>query len=188
MTSDGVFVHDRGLCESSEVGSGTRIWAFAHVMAGATVGQDCNICDHAFVEGGAVLGDRVTVKNAVQVWDKVTVGNDVFLGPNMIFTNDLRPRNRFKRTADEFLSTVVEDGVTIGANATIVCGTRLGHDCFVGAGSVVIADVPPYALVVGNPARQIGWVCVCGNRLDASLRCSCNREYTLVSATTLTAV
>ena len=175
--ANGVFVHERGLCESENVGSGTRVWAFAHVMAGATIGDDCNICDHAFIETGAVLGNRVTVKNAVLVWDKVTVGDDVFLGPNMIFTNDMRPRIKFKKDAHQFLPTVVEDGVSIGANATIVCGVTLGHDCFVGAGAVVASDVPAHALMVGNPARQIGWVCECGERLDDLLRCACGTGY-----------
>ena len=175
--SEGFFVHERGLCESSTVGDGTRVWAFAHVMPGAVIGQDCNIGDHAFIESGAVLGDRVTVKNAVLVWDKVTVGNDVFLGPNMIFTNDMNPRVKFKKDASGFLPTVVEDGVSIGANATIVCGTRLGHDCFIGAGAVVVDDVPPHALMVGNPARRIGWVCECGERLDDTLECMCGRSY-----------
>ena len=177
--ADGVFVHDRGLCESTSVGEGTRVWAFAHVMEGAIIGNSCNIGDHAFIEAGAVLGDRVTVKNAVLVWDKVVIGNDVFLGPNMIFTNDMRPRVKFKKDASQFLPTTVENGVSIGANATIVCGVTLGHDCFIGAGAVVTSDVPAYALMVGNPARQIGWVCECGDRLNDHLRCNCGRTYVL---------
>lgn len=179
--ADGVFVHERGLCESETVGGGTRVWAFAHVMPGALIGNDCNIGDHAFIESGAVLGDRVTVKNAVLVWDKVSIGNDVFLGPNMIFTNDMNPRVKFKKDASGFLPTVVEDGVSIGANATIVCGTRLGHDCFIGAGAVVVTDVPAHALMVGNPARQVGWVCECGKKLSPALACDCGRRYKLSS-------
>lgn len=171
MAPEGVFIHPNALCESDDVGSGTRVWAFAHVLPGAVVGSDCNICDHAFIEGGAHLGDRVTVKNAVLVWDGVTVGSDVFLGPNMIFTNDFDPRAHVKKGHDALDRTVVEDGATIGANATIVCGNTIGKHSFVGAGSVVIQDVPAHALVVGNPARMIGWVCRCGERLGEDLVC-----------------
>jgi UDP-2-acetamido-3-amino-2,3-dideoxy-glucuronate N-acetyltransferase len=175
-----VFVHDRALCESEEIGPRTRVWAFAHVMKGARVGADCNVCDHAFIEGGAVVGNKVTIKNAVQVWDRVTVEDEVFLGPGMIFTNDPRPRAAFKKPASEFLPTRVRRGASIGANATIVCGTTIGEQAFVGAGAVVIRDVPPHALVVGNPARRIGWMCSCGERLPASLACGCGRSYRLL--------
>ncbi len=159
------FVHEKALCESTDVGAGTRVWAFAHVMKGAKVGEDCNLCDHSFIESGAVLGNKVTVKNAVLVWDKVTVEDEVFLGPNMVFTNDMNPRVAFKKSPDTFLPTRVRRGSSIGANATIVCGVTLGENCFVGAGSVVIRDVPAYAMVVGNPARRIGWMCACGEKL-----------------------
>lgn len=172
-----VFVHERGLCESDAVGPRTRIWAFAHVLKGAVVGADCNICDCAFIEGGARLGDRVTVKNAVLVWDKVTVEDEVFLGPNMVFTNDMNPRVAFKKPPETFLPTLVKRGASIGANATIVCGTTIGENAFIGAGTVVIRDVPAHALVVGNPARQVGWVCACGERLPATLACACGRRY-----------
>jgi UDP-2-acetamido-3-amino-2,3-dideoxy-glucuronate N-acetyltransferase len=172
-----VFVHDKALCESDDVGPGTRVWAFAHVMAGARIGADCNVCDHAFIETGAVVGDRVTVKNNVLLWDKVTVEDDVFLGPNAVFTNDLVPRAALKKDPSAFAPTLVRRGASIGANATIVCGVTVGEHAFVGAGAVVIADVPAHALVVGNPARAIGWVCVCGERLPDSLVCSCGRRY-----------
>lgn len=175
-----VFVHERALCESDDVGPRTRVWAFAHVMTGARVGADCNVCDHAFVESGAVIGDRVTIKNAVLVWDKVVVEDDVFLGPNMVFTNDPNPRVAFKKTPDRFLPTRVGRGASIGANATVVCGATLGAHCFVGAGSVVVRDVPAHALVYGNPARRRGWMCACGEKLDASLRCGCGRAYELL--------
>lgn len=172
-----VFVHDRALCESDSIGPRTRIWAFAHVMKGAIVGADCNVCDHAFIESGACLGDRVTVKNCVLIWDKVTVQDEVFLGPNMVFTNDMNPRVAFKKSGDKFLPTLVRKGASIGANATIVCGVTVGEAAFVGAGSVVIRDVPAHALVVGNPARAIGWVCACGERLSGELACVCGRRY-----------
>ena len=125
-----VFVHDRGLCESEDVGAGTRVWAFAHVMDGARVGRDCNICGGAFIESGAVLGDGVTVKNNVLVWDKVVVEDDCFLGPNAVFTNDFRPRAAIKKGHDGLLGTHVHQGATIGANATVVCGVRIGEHAF----------------------------------------------------------
>lgn len=174
MTSPAnVFVHERALCESDRVGPGTRIWAFAHVMEGAVIGADCNVCGHAFIEAGAVVGDRVVVKNAVLIWDGVTIGDDVFVGPNAVFTNDLDPRAAYKKSRNEFLPTQVEDGASIGAQATIVCGVTIGRSAFVGAGAVVTADVPAHGLVVGNPARRVGWICECGLRLEDSLICEC---------------
>jgi UDP-2-acetamido-3-amino-2,3-dideoxy-glucuronate N-acetyltransferase len=175
-----VFIHDRALCESEDVGARTRIWAFAHVMKGARLGTDCNVGDHAFIESGAVLGNHVTVKNCVLVWDRVTVEDEVFLGPNMVFTNDLRPRAAFKNPPEKFLATRVQRGASIGANATIVCGVTLGEQCFVGAGSVVTKDVPAYALVVGNPAKRRGWMCACSEKLPARLECRCGRTYELL--------
>lgn len=182
MTDAGVFVHPQGLCESDEVGAGTRVWAFAHVMKGAVVGRDCNVGGGAFVEAGARVGDRVTIKNNVLVWDKVVVEDDVFLGPNAVFTNDMNPRAAHRKPPEAFLPTVVRRHASIGANATIVCGTTIGEAAFVGAGSVVVRDVPAHALVVGNPARHIGWVCECGERLPDSLACGCGRRYELVDA------
>lgn len=172
-----VFVHPQGLCESLLVGPRTRIWAFAHVLAGAEIGADCNICDHAYVEGGARLGDRVTVKNSVLIWDGVTIEDEVFLGPGMVFTNDPRPRASVKKDRDQLLPTLVRRGATIGANATVVCGVTVGRSAMVGAGAVVIADVPAYALVVGTPARRVGWACECGAGLGQDLTCACGRRY-----------
>jgi len=181
--SEDVFVHERGLCESESVGKGTRVWAFAHVMKGATIGEGCNVGGGAFVESGVVIGDRVTIKNGVQIYDKVTIEDDVFLGPNMIFTNDMNPRAAFKKPVDEFLPTLVKTGVSIGANATIVCGVTLGEHAFIGAGTVVIRDVPAHAMMVGNPAKQIGWMCVCGGKLgetEGTFWCAdCDRNYEL---------
>ncbi|MGY1694448.1 acyltransferase [Geodermatophilus sp. SYSU D00814] len=173
----GVQVHRLGLCESDDVGPGTRIWAWAHVLPGARVGVDCNVCDHAYVEGGARLGDRVTVKNGVLVFDGVDIGDDVFLGPGVVFTNDLRPRAHVKKGADALLPTVVEDGVTLGAGTVVVCGTRIGRHAFAAAGSVVTRDVPAHAFVAGNPARQRGWVCACGERLDDLTCAACGAAY-----------
>jgi len=174
---DAVFVHEKALVETEEIGAGTRIWAFAHVMDGAKIGPDCNICDHVFVETGAVIGRGVTVKNNVLVWDGVTVEDDVFLGPNVVFTNDLTPRAHIKKHRDQFARTRVKRGATIGANATIVCGITVGAMAFIGAGSVVTRDIPSHGLAVGNPARLRGWVCECGLTLPDDLRCSCGRRY-----------
>lgn len=148
-----VQVHPAALCESDEIGDGTRVWAFAHVLPGAVIGADCNICDHVYVEGGAVLGDRVTVKSGVQVWDGVRLGDDVFVGPNATFTNDLFPRS--KAFYDAYTPTVVEAGASIGAGAVVVAGVTVGAGALVGAGAVVTKDVPPRTIVVGNPARVL---------------------------------
>jgi UDP-2-acetamido-3-amino-2,3-dideoxy-glucuronate N-acetyltransferase len=174
-----VFVHEKALCESETVGPGTRVWAFAHVMKGAVVGAGCNICDHAFIESGARVGDRVIVKNNALIWDKVTLEDDVFIGPNAVFTNDFIPRAAFKNTPDRFLATLVRRNATIGANATIVCGVTIGESAFVGAGAVIVRDVPRHAMMVGNPARRIGWMCACGKKLPRDLRCACGRRYGL---------
>lgn len=182
-----VFIHAQALVEpGARIGDGTRVWAFAHVMSGAVIGPDCNICDGAFIESGARLGRHVTVKNGVLLWDKVTIEDEVFLGPQVVFTNDLNPRAAFKKPRSGFRPTRVKRGATIGANATIVCGVTLGEGCFVGAGSVVTANVPAYALVVGNPARQTGWMCVCGAQLGefskrpkSTLTCRCRRKFEL---------
>ncbi len=150
------FIHPDARCESDTVGAGTRIWAFAHVLPGARIGEDCNICDGVFVEGEAVIGDRVTVKNGVQIWDGIQLGDDVFVGPNATFTNDPFPRSRVYD--HEVPVTIVEDGASIGGNATILPGRRIGRRAMVGAGAVVTKDVPDFAIVVGNPARVIGSV------------------------------
>ncbi len=167
------FIHSTALVETDQIGPDTRIWAFAHVLAGARVGARCNVCDHAFIESGAVVGDNVTVKNNVCVWDGVTLEDDVFVGPNVAFTNDRYPRSarmpeareRYASPAGWLVETVVERGASIGANATILPGVRIGRYSMVGAGAVVTCDVEPFALVVGAPARRIGDVCRCGQRL-----------------------
>lgn len=153
---DGVFVHPQGICESESVGAGTRVWAFAHVLPGAVLGTDCNICDGVLIENDVVVGDRVTVKSGVQLWDGLRVGDDVFLGPNATFTNDPFPRS--KMTPDRFLTTEIHDGASIGANATVLPGVTIGRGAMVGAGTVVTSDVPANAKVVGNPGRIIGYV------------------------------
>lgn len=150
-----VFVHPSGICESEHVGDGTRIWAFAHVLPGARLGSDCNINDHVFIENDVVVGDRVTVKSGVQLWDGVRLGDDVFVGPNATFTNDPFPRS--KQYPESFAQTVVGPGASIGANAVILPGVRVGRRAMIGAGAVVVRDVPAHAIVVGNPARIVGY-------------------------------
>lgn len=159
------FVHPHALVESDSIGPRTRIWAFAHVMKGARIGADCNICDHAFVESGVVLGNNVTVKNGVALWNGLTVEDNVFLGPNCVFTNDRNPRAFVKKSESELSPTVIRSNATIGANVTLLCGSTIGQYAFVGAGTVVLRSIPDFALVVGNPARQIGWMCECAHRL-----------------------
>jgi acetyltransferase-like isoleucine patch superfamily enzyme len=154
--ADAYFVHPCALCETEAVGDDTRIWAFAHVLPGAKIGRDCNICDGVFVEGDVVMGDRVTVKCGVQLWDGLRVGNDVFIGPNASFANDMFPRSRHPPA--EFAVTSVHDGASIGANATILPGVTIGRKAMIGAGAVVTADVPANAKVVGNPGIIIGYV------------------------------
>jgi acetyltransferase-like isoleucine patch superfamily enzyme len=147
------FVHKNAICDSNNIGHGTRIWAFSHVLKDAQIGTDCNICENVYIENLAVVGNRVTIKNGVQIWDQVLVEDDVFIGPNVTFTNDKFPRS--KKYPAEYLRTVVQKGASIGANATILPGIVIGKGSMVGAGSVVTKDVPNYTLVIGNPARII---------------------------------
>jgi len=149
------FQHSHALVESAAIGADTRIWAFVHVLPGARIGADCNICDHVFIENDVVIGDRVTIKCGVQVWDGVRLEDDVMVGPNATFTNDMYPRSK---QPFELKSTVVKAGASIGANATILCGITIGRGAMVGAGSVVTRDVPDRALVVGNPARVVRYL------------------------------
>ena len=150
------FVHPQGICESSHVGENSRIWAFAHVLPNAVIGAECNICDGVFIENDVVVGDRVTIKCGVQLWDGVLLEDDVFIGPNVTFTNDSFPRS--KVFPEKFLKTIVRKGASLGANATILPGLEIGSRAMIGAGSVVTRSVPPNAIVVGNPARIIGYV------------------------------
>lgn len=174
------YVHPSALVESDDIGAGTRVWAFAHVMPGAHVGKNCNVGDHAFLESGASIGNNVTIKNNVCVWVGVTVEDDVFIGPNATFTNDRFPRSpRMREAVDRYakaeqwlLPTVVERGASIGANATILPGVRVGRYSMVAAGALVTADVPPFALVIGSPARRVADLCRCGQKLAACYRTS----------------
>jgi len=150
------YVHLLGCCESNQIGDRTRVWAFAHVLPGARIGADCNICDHVFVENDVVVGDRVTIKCGVQLWDGLRVEDDVFIGPNATFTNDPFPRS--KQYPEAFAQTTIGRGASIGANATILPGVVIGRYAMIGAGAVVTRSVPPHAIVMGNPARITGYV------------------------------
>jgi acetyltransferase-like isoleucine patch superfamily enzyme len=155
-TRAGVFVHPAAICESASIGTKTRVWAFAHILPGARIGEDCNICDHVFIENDVVIGDRVTVKSGVQLWDGLRIGDDVFIGPNATFSNDKYPRS--KQYQSVVLQTVVERGASIGGGAVILPGVRIGARAMVGAGAVVTQNVPSRAIVSGNPARIVGYV------------------------------
>jgi UDP-2-acetamido-3-amino-2,3-dideoxy-glucuronate N-acetyltransferase len=162
------FAHPLALVESQDIGPGTRIWAFAHILPGARIGAECNICDHTFIETGVVLGNNVTVKNGVAIWRGVTVEDNVFLGPNCVLTNDPNPRAYIKKPSAALQTTLIRANATVGANATILCGITIGQHAFIGAGAVVLRSILDFALMVGNPARQVGWMCCCARRLPLS--------------------
>ena len=143
------------IVETSAIGKDTRIWAFVHILPGAVIGEDCNLCDHVFIENDVVIGNRVTIKSGVQIWDGITVEDDVFIGPNATFTNDPFPRS--KQFLEHYPRTALHQGASIGANATILPGLSIGQYAMIGAGTVVTKNVPPFAIVVGNPARIIGY-------------------------------
>lgn len=174
------YLHPQALVDDgARIGPRTRVWAFSHVFAGARIGADCNLCDHTLVEGAVRIGDRVTLKSGVYLWDGVIVEDDVFIGPAAAFTNDRTPRSRCRPEA--YPETRLARGASIGAHATVLPGLRIGRWALVGAGSVVTRDVEDHALVYGNPARFAGWVCVCAKRLELSgpgdVQCDCGRRY-----------
>lgn len=180
------FVHPNALVESDKIGAKTRIWAFAHVLKGAVIGEDCNLCDYVFVENEVTIGSRVTIKNGISIWDGLEIEDDVFLGPNAAFTNDMFPRS--KRHSGNYLKTLLKKGASVGANATILCGITLGRYCLVGAGAVVTKSIPDFALVTGNPARFRYWVSKTGEKLQFDENNNAvdseNNKYKLIKAAT----
>ena len=176
------FVHESSyIDEPVSIGDGTKIWHFCHVMQDSQIGRNCTLGQNVNIDSSVCVGNNVKIQNNVSVYKKVTIEDDVFCGPSVVFTNVINPRSAVPRTIDEYDSTLVKRGATIGANATIVCGVTIGEHAFIGAGSVVTRDVSDYALVYGNPARQHGWMCQCGTRLkltDNFAQCDCcHREY-----------
>jgi UDP-2-acetamido-3-amino-2,3-dideoxy-glucuronate N-acetyltransferase len=179
------FVHPSSFVdEEAEVGNGTKIWHFCHIMPRARIGQNCNLGQNVFVASDVTIGNNVKIQNNVSLYTGVVLEDDVFLGPSMVFTNVINPRSHVPRR-EEYQTTQVKRGASIGANATILCGVTLGRYCFVGAGGVVSKDIPDYALVYGNPARIRGWMCQCGIKLplkadetDGEAGCpSCQTRY-----------
>ncbi|MES2559964.1 MAG: acyltransferase [Bacteroidota bacterium] len=156
------FIHSTALVDTSDIGSNTRIWAFVHILKNVTIGNNCNICDHCFVEQNVQIGNNVTVKSGIYIWEGVHIEDNVFLGPNVVFTNDVRPRSK---QYVEVQKTLLKEGASIGANSTILAGVTMGKYCMTGIGSVITKDVPDHALVYGNPARIKGWVDELGQKL-----------------------
>ena len=161
------FVHESSYDDEPVlIGSGTKVWHFSHIMKGSTIGQNCVIGQNVYVDTGVVVGNNVKIQNNVSIFKKVTLEDNVFCGPSAVFTNVIYPRSAYPKKLDEYNSTLVKKGATIGANSTIVCGIVIGEFAFIGAGSVVTKDVLPYALVYGNPARQHGWMSESGDKLN----------------------
>jgi UDP-2-acetamido-3-amino-2,3-dideoxy-glucuronate N-acetyltransferase len=176
------FVHESAYVDDGAViGRGTKVWHFSHVMPGAVIGERCNLGQNVVVMPGTKIGTNVKIQNNVSIYEGVELEDDVFCGPSCVFTNVMNPRSHVPRK-NEYRRTLVRRGASIGANATIVCGSTIGEYAFIGAGAVVRGDVPPYGLMVGVPAKRIGWVCQCGIRLDLldhRARCAgCGTEYT----------
>ncbi len=166
MSSTSYFAHETAVIDANcRIGAGTKIWHFSHIMSDCTIGEKCNIGQNVVVSPQVVLGNNVKVQNNVSIYTGVICEDDVFLGPSMVFTNVINPRSAVIRK-DEYKQTVVKKGASIGANATLICGNNIGEYALIGAGSVVTKEVKPYALVVGNPSRQIGWVSEYGHRLN----------------------
>lgn len=179
------FVHESSYVdEPCEIGNGTKIWHFTHIMKDSKIGEKCNIGQNVVISPNVVLGNNVKIQNNVSVYSGVICEDDVFLGPSCVFTNVINPRSHVSRK-DEYKTTLIKKGASVGANATIVCGNSVGQYAFIGAGAVVTKNVPDYALMMGNPARQRGWMCSCGEKIsftnERSTCLACGRGYRLES-------
>jgi len=178
------FIHESSYVDDDVcIGRGTKIWHFSHIQSGSQVGRGCSIGQNVNIGNNVKIGNHVKIQNNVSVYEGVELEDYVFCGPSMVFTNVMGPRSKYpQRGSEHYMRTLVKEGASIGANATIVCGNTIGKHAFIGAGSTVIKDVPSYAMMVGNPARQIGWVCECGQKLDNTFICKhCKIEYTLIN-------
>ena len=180
----GVFIHPTALVdEGAHIGEGTKVWCFSHVQSGAVIGAGCTLGQNVNVADGVIVGDNCKIQNNVSLYSGVELADGVFCGPSCVFTNDLTPRALYPKGCARYIHTPVHCGATIGANATVVCGHELGKWCMVGAGAVVVDDVPAHALVLGVPAHQVGWVCECGARLSEDYACpSCGRHYQVTNS------
>jgi len=186
MSKTDYFSHETAVVDDgAEIGAGTKIWHFSHIMPDSVIGENCNIGQNVVVSPGCTIGSNTKIQNNVSIYTGVTLEDDVFCGPSMVFTNVINPRSHIVRK-DEYRETRVCRGASIGANATILCGLKLGKYCFIGAGAVVTKDVPDYGMIIGNPGRLRGYVCYCGDKLDIgvddkemdeSICGSCGRQY-----------
>ena len=166
------YKHESAIIDQKvEIGEGSKIWHFSHIQSGAKIGKNCSLGQNVYVANNVTIGNNVKIQNNVSVYEGVTLEDNVFCGPSCVFTNVINPRSSIPRK-QEILPTLVRENVTIGANATILCGIKIGRNAFIGAGAVVTKNVPDYALIYGNPARQHGWICECGHKLDSNYYCT----------------
>jgi UDP-2-acetamido-3-amino-2,3-dideoxy-glucuronate N-acetyltransferase len=172
------FVHESSYIDDGvEIGGGTKIWHFSHVLSGSRIGENCNIGQNVVIGPDVTIGNGCKIQNNISIYKGVTLEDEVFCGPSMVFTNVYNPRSGIRRM-DELRPTLVKKGASIGANATVLCGITIGSYAFIGAGAVVLKDVPDYALIVGNPGKQKGWMCECGVRIGDDLTCpACDKKY-----------
>lgn len=173
------FVHESSyIDENVTIGASTKVWHFCHVQSGAVIGNNCSLGQNVNVSNNVIIGNHVKIQNNVSIYEGVEIENYVFCGPSMVFTNDLNPRSKYPKGSARYLKTLVKEGASIGANATIVCGHTIGQNAMIAAGAVVTQNVPDHALMAGVPAKQIGWACECGQKLNQQLICEqCNRKY-----------
>ena len=173
------FIHESSYVDSNvKIGQGTKIWHFSHIQSGAIIGEKCSIGQNVNIANNVKVGNHVKIQNNVSIYEGVELEDYVFCGPSMVFTNDLTPRSKYPKGPSNYQKTLVKYGATIGANATIVCGNTIGKWAMIASGAVVTKNVPDYALFAGVPAKQLGWICECGKRLEVNLQCNlCNRVY-----------